>query len=84
LIKLAKLTPATVIKGSWVVFAILLGMAGACAITIARPTWAGIQHEILQFANNRVFAWNGVWSVITSIVIIAAALAFYVFTGHHH
>jgi hypothetical protein len=47
-IRLSHIAPSTVVTGSWVIFALLLGIAVACAITLMRPGWASIKELALE------------------------------------
>jgi hypothetical protein len=53
LIRLTHISPATVITGSWVAFAVLLGIAAVCSIRLARPTWAAIKLALSELVNKK-------------------------------
>lgn len=43
-IRLTHIDPATVVTASWVIFALSVGIAAACAIRLARPMWTATKN----------------------------------------
>jgi hypothetical protein len=51
-IQLTDISPATVVTASWIIFALLFGIAAACTIMLARPPWVTAKESVLKFASN--------------------------------
>jgi hypothetical protein len=47
-ILLSHIAPSTIVTGSWVMFALLLGIAVTCAFTLWRPSWSTIKEHALE------------------------------------
>jgi|SRR6266851_5093962 len=72
LIRLTHVDPATVVASSWVVFALLLAIAAASLLALARPTCAAVKQAVLEVTNDimsaRLFRNRAIEDAVTLAV----------------